>query len=567
MHKFIVKWLKYFVFAGVFSFFINLLYLTFPIYMLSIYDRVLVSYSMPTLMTITAAALFALFILGLLDFLRSRLLVMAGVDMDKSLSRQVLAEMLKDACRIQKLGYNQGLRDVNMLRNYFGGNAIFAIFDIPWTPIYLLFIYLLHPIMGAVATGGAVLIVILGLSQELLTKKRLGQANAANAQAGGFINISLKNSELVGAMGMLPGIIRHWQKSNDQVIELQTRASRYAGSLQSMTKVLRLSMQVIIYGVGAYLTLKNECTAGIMISSSIIMGRALGPVEQGMATWKQTVEARGAYTRLNALIKAADSEKPMSLPDPKGNLLVEGATLAVQGRYLLRNITFNLARGESMGLIGPSAAGKTTLCRVLLGLWPSMGGKVRMDGADVFQWDQEHLGRFIGYLPQDVEMFPGTVSENIARMGEPDSDQVVAAAKKAGVHDMILHLPEGYDTAIGAGGVALSGGQRQRVGLARALYGTPRFVVLDEPNSSLDDAGEKALMLTLGILKQEEVTTIVVTHKPAILANVDKILMLQMGQIARFGPRQEVFQALMGQAQQQAVKPAPSLNQKPAKAE
>ncbi len=567
MRKFLIKWLKYFVFAGVFSFFINLLYLTFPIYMLSIYDRVLVSYSMPTLITITAAALFALVILGLLDFVRSRLLVMAGVDMDKSLSRPVLGEMLRDACRIQKLGYGQGLRDVNMLRNYFGGNAIFAIFDIPWTPIYLLFIYFLHPIMGAVATAGAVAIVILGLCQELFTKKRLGMANMANAQSGGFVNISLKNSEVVGAMGMFPGIVRHWQKTNDEVIELQTRASRYAGSIQSMTKVLRLSMQVIIYGVGAYLTLKNECTAGIMISSSIIMGRALGPVEQGMATWKQTVEARGAYTRLNALIKTAESEKPMQLPDPMGNLLVEGATLAIQGRYLLRNITFNLARGESLGLIGPSAAGKTTLCRVLLGLWPSMGGKVRMDGADMFQWDQEHLGQFIGYLPQDVEMFPGTVSDNIARMGEPDPEQVIAAAKKAGVHEMILHLPEGYDTQIGNAGVALSGGQRQRVGIARALYGTPRFVVLDEPNSNLDDAGEKALMMTLGILKQQEVTTIVVTHKPAILANVDKILMLQLGQIARFGPRQEVFQALMGQAQQPVASAAPSLNQRPTKAE
>ncbi len=561
MKAFLKKWMKYFAFAGFFSMFINMLNLTFPIYMLSIYDRVLASYSMPTLMTITVAALFALMIFGLLDFLRSRLLVMAGVDMDRSLSQPVLAEMLKDASSLKKSGYGQGLRDVNIMRNYFAGNAVFAFFDAPWVPIYLGIIYILHPIMGMVATGGAIATVILGLCQEMLTRKRLQQANMTNGQAQGFINTSLRNSEAVRSMGMLSGIIHHWQKKNDEVITLQTSASRYAGLIQSMMKTVSMSMQVLIYGVGAYLTLKNQCTAGIMISSSIIMGRALAPISQAMATWKQTVEARGSYKRLDGLIKNIQADDPMELPDPDGKLDVEGATLVINGRYILRNITFSLQPGEIMGLIGPSAAGKTSLCRVLLGIWPSMGGKVRLSGADVYQWDQEHLGRFIGYLPQDVELFPGTISENIARLGEVDSEKVIEAAKKAGVHDLILHLPQGYDTPIGEAGQILSGGQRQRMGLARALYDNPKFVVLDEPNSNLDDAGEKALMQTLEQLKKDGTTAIVVSHKPSLLSNVDKVLMMKAGQVAMFGPRQDVFRALMEGGQGQSQQPPANVRQ------
>lgn len=553
MRRFLIKWLKYFFFAGFFSLFINLLYLTFPIYMLAIYDRVLTSYSMPTLMTITAAALFALFIFGLLDFLRSRLLVMAGVDMDKSMSTKVFKEMIKDAASLQKKGYGQGLRDVNQLRNYFAGNAIFAIFDIPWSPIFLFIIYVMHPLMGLVATGGAVAVMILGIAQELLTRKKLDAANQENAKAQSLVSAALRNSESVRSMGMLPGIVKHWGKGNHEVIDLQTRASRHAGLLQSATKAINSSMQVLIYGVGAWLTLKNECTAGIMISSSIIMGRALAPIQQGMASWKMTVEARGAYKRLNGLLQNSEKDEPMSLPDPKGKLDAEAVTLSIGGRFILKNISFSLNPGEILGLIGPSAAGKTTLSRVILGLWPSMGNKVRLDGADIFQWNHEDLGKFIGYLPQDVELFPGTVKDNIARMGEADSDKVVAAAKKAGVHDLVLQLPEGYDTYIGgAAAQILSGGQRQRIALARAIYGEPKLVILDEPNSNLDDAGEQALMFSLNQLRTDMVTTIIITHKPGILSCVDKILLLKEGQTAMFGPKQEVFKALSGQA----VKPA-----------
>ena len=549
MRTLMLKWSKYFTFAGIFSLFINLLYLTFPIYMLAIYDRVLSSYSIPTLITITCAAMLAHIVLGILDFLRSRLLVMAGVEIDKTLSPIVLDEMLKDATRLQKSGYNQGLRDVNTLRNYFAGNAIFAIFDVPWVPIYLLIIYLIHPLMGLIAAAGAVLIVILGLLQDKFTNKRLLAANQINNLSQGLVGMSLRNSEVVNAMGMAGGVINHWDKINHQVVKLQTGASRDAGLFQAMTKTVRISMQVIIYGVGAWLTLKNECTAGVMISSSIIMGRALGPIEQGMATWKMTIDARGAYKRIDALLKIIKTSIPMDLPAPKGQLKVENATLAIAGKYILQGVTFALDPGESLGLIGASAAGKTTLCRLILGLWPSMGGKVRLDGSDIFTWPRERLGPFIGYLPQDVELFPGSVSSNIARLNEVDADKVVKAAKAAGIHELILNLPNGYDTDVSPGSGALSGGQRQRLGLARALYGAPCLIVLDEPNSNIDEAGERELLKTIARLKAEQVTTIIVTHKPTLLAGVDKILLLKEGKMAMFGPRQQVFAALNEAAQ------------------
>ncbi|MCK5680547.1 type I secretion system permease/ATPase, partial [bacterium] len=557
MRKFMLKWSKYFTFAGIFSLFINLLYLTFPIYMLAIYDRVLSSYSIPTLITITAAAMLAHLILGILDFLRSRLLVMAGVEIDKTLSPMVLTEMLRDSTRLQKIGYNQGLRDVNLLRNYFAGNAIFAIFDVPWVPIYLFIIYIIHPLMGMVAASGAVVIVILGLLQDKLTSKRLAAANMLNNASQSLVGMSLRNSEAVNAMGMTPGVIEHWDRINNQLVDFQTRASRDAGLLQAMTKTIRISMQVIIYGVGAWLTLKNECTAGVMISSSIIMGRALGPIEQGMATWKMTIDARGAYKRIDALMKTIKSTKAMELPDPQGAISVDNATLAIAGKYILRNVNFALKPGESLGLIGASAAGKTSLCRLLLGLWPSMGGKVRLDGSDIFAWESERLGRFIGYLPQDVELFPGSVSDNIARLGEVDVDQVITAAKDAGIHELILQLPNGYDTDVSPSSGALSGGQRQRLGLARALYGQPRFIVLDEPNSNLDEAGELELLKTIAGLKKQRITTVIVTHKPSLLAGVDKILLLKEGQMAMFGPRQQVFDALKEAARKATGTTAP----------
>jgi len=547
MREFLKKWMKFFYVAGFFSLFINLLMLTFPIYMLSIYERVLYSYSMPTLYTLTIGAILALIVMGLLDFLRSRLLVHVGVEMDKEMSRPVFSEMLKDRCRIGGLGYQEGLSDVNTLRNYFSGSAIFAFFDAPWTPLYIIVIWLMHPLLGYFALGGAVLIFLLGIFQELLTRRKLSQSGAIDSESRQFVNSCMRNAEVINAMSMTAGVADHWRSSNNESVRLQTEANATGGAMTASTQSIRSAMQVLIFGLGAYLVLQNQSTPGIIIAASIIMRQALQPVERAMGSWRQTIDARAAYKRLDELIKSASVEKEMALPTPEGQLDAEGASLAIEGTTILRGISFSLPAGETMGLIGPSGAGKTTLCRLILGLWPAMGGKVRLDGYDVHEWDREQLGPYIGYLPQDVELFPGTVSENIARMGEVQPEKVVAAARLAGIHEMVLKLPKGYDTWIGDEGVRLSGGQRQRVALARALYGSPKLVVLDEPNSNLDDAGEKALIQSLERLRENGVTTIIVTHKPALLANVDKVLMLKEGMVSMFGPREEVFQKLLGQ--------------------
>ena len=546
---------SHFIYAAFFSFFINILQLTFSVYMLAIYDRVLPSYSMPTLMTLTVGALFAMAVFGLLSFLRSRLLIHSGNWLENRLNDKLLTTMIQDASRIQKIGAGNALSDLNTLRNFLSGSPIMALFDMPWTPLLLGIMFILHPMMGLVATAGGVAIIILSILQEVLTRKRINDANVINVAGRRFISASLRNAEIINSLGMTGNIVSHWNQDQQQVLQLQTRASRYAGVLQSMTRTLRMSMQIIIYGVGAYLTLRHESTAGIMITASIIMGRALAPIEQGMAMWKQTIEARAAHKRLAALLAVIKETDATDLPAPTGKLDVEGVTLALGGRPILQNVSFSLAKGEALGLIGPSASGKTCLCRTLLGIWPSMGGKVRLDGANVFQWRQEQLGPYLGYLPQDIELFPGTVSENIARMGDLDSEKVIAAAKNAEVHELILKLPMGYDTPIGEGGSTLSGGQRQRIALARALYGNPVFVILDEPNSNLDDLGEKALVQTLLRMKEQGITSIIVSHKPSLLATVDKILMLNNGQVALYGPKDEVIKKMMGAVQAQRVVP------------
>lgn len=545
MNSFLKKWMRYFCFAGFFSLFINALNLTFPIYMLAIYDKVLVSRSMPTLITITLGATFALVVFACLDFLRSRLLVRVGVAIDRNLSEPVIEEMIKDASRINTLAYREGIADINVLRNYFAGNAIFSIFDLPWVPIYIFVIYLMHPMLGWLAIAGATVLFVLGIAQEFLTGKRFSMAKTMEVQTNQLVSAGLRNAETITGMNMLSGIVNRWQDRQDHSVYLQTNAYRYAGLLTSISKSFRSSMQVFVYGLGAYLVLHEETTVGIMIASSVIMRQALNPVEQVMSTWKQTIEARGAYKRLARLLSTVTANTGMELPEPQGKIDVEGVSLNIGGRSILSNISFNLVPGDLLGLIGPSGAGKSSLCRTLLGIWPGTSGKVRLDGADIFTWDGQSLGKYIGYLPQDVELFAGTISENIARMGDIDSEKVIQAATLAGVHDVILRLPAGYDTQIGEGGGNLSGGQRQLVGLARVLYGDPKFVILDEPNSNLDDRGEKMLLTTLRHLKDAGVTTIMVTHKPALLSFADKMLLLKDGQVVMFGPREEVFQKLM----------------------
>ncbi len=521
--------------------FINALYLTFPIYMLAIYVRVLASFSFPTLYSVTLMALMALTVLGVLDFLRSRLLVQAGVEMDKSLSRGVLSEMLRKAAGVDRNQSGQALRDVNQLRNFFAGNAVFSFFDAPWVPLYLLIIYLMHPFLGLVATSGALVLLALSLTQELATRKDRDQAKSANIQGRSFLDKSLGNAEFVHSMGMVSGLAAHWKDVNDQEVSLQDRADRKSEAFQAASKSFRLLMQVMIFGAGAYLVLQDQTNSGIIIAASIIMGRALAPVDQAMGTWKQTAEAREAYKRLQTLLRDSGPDSVSMHIKPKGDLRVVKAGFSVEKQPILRDISFELQAGEFLGIIGPNGAGKTSLCRLLLGIWPASTGEVLLDGQDIFTWDQEELGAFLGYLPQDIELFPGTVSENIARMQTPETDKVIEAAKKAGAHETILRFAKGYETDIGPRGGNLSGGQRQRVGLARAVYGDPALVVLDEPGSNLDEAGEKALTLGLRRLKKQATTTIMISHKPGLLSFTDKILVLKQGTMDRFGPGREIF--------------------------
>jgi PrtD family type I secretion system ABC transporter len=550
MAHFLRKCLNYFVFAGIFSLFINTLYLTFPIYMEAIYVRVLASASFSTLYAVTIGAVAALLVLGILDFLRSRILVKAGIKMDKLLGRRVLKDMLRDSSRVDTPQYNQGLSDINVLRNYFAGNAIFAFFDVPWIPVYLGVIFLMHPILGLTATGGAAVIFILGLLQNTLTKDDLETINDLKGQEKKFVLKSLRNAEMLKSMGMLGNTARHWNKINDQEMAAQEKAGKKGQVLNSVSTSFRAFMQVLIYCVGALLVIRNEVNMGSIIAASIIMGRALAPVQQGIGAWKQTIGVKASYKRLNRLLNDSREGELITPESLKGDLEVSNVALEIGEKTILQDVSFNLKPGESMGLIGHNGAGKTSLCRMLLGIWEPSTGEILLDGHEVGKLDPESLGPFVGYLPQGVELFTGTISENIARMGTIDSKDVVRAAEMAGAHEVILRFLHGYETDIGEAGLSLSGGQRQRVGLARAMYGNPALVILDEPNSNLDEAGEIALVNALERLKAQGTTVIMITHKPSLLSNVDKILVLKQGCAPDFGSRDEVFgRALTGDIQ------------------
>lgn len=544
MNDFLRSCRYYFGYAFLFSMFVNILQLTFSIYMLQVYDKVLTSYNLSTLAVITIAAVIALVVLALLEWIRSRLLVRAGIEFDRKLSEPVLSMNLKSATTPQggEHAAQQGnMRDVQALRNFLGGNAVFAFFDLPWMPLYFLLIFILHPLLGWAALMGGTLVFILGLVTERLTRKRLESATLLNSHAHGFLGAAMRNASIVRSMGMIGNVTTRWSKMNDVVIKLQTRASRNAGLIQSLSRSLRVGLQVLIYAVGAYLTVMHESTAGVMIAASIIMGRALSPIDQAMSAYKQSLEASASYKNLKKIMDTPPQIPPMQLPDPQGEISAENLFFAAGGRPIIQGLSFRLLPGQNVAIIGPSAAGKSTLCKLLLNIWEPLNGKVRIDRADIASWDSEKLGPFIGYLPQDVELFSGSVADNIARLGKVESDKVIAAALLAGVHAMILALPKGYDTQIGDHGAALSGGQRQRIGLARALYGNPRIVVLDEPNSNLDEEGEHNLLQAVVNLKRQGVTLLLVTHKPNILSIVDNIIYMQEGQILMSGSRQEVM--------------------------
>lgn len=530
----------------VFSFFSNLLMFVGPLYMLQIYDRVLSSRSETTLLALTAIAVALLLSYGFLEYTRTRLLVRAGLQFDEVLAHPVFHRVVKQQTATPGGGGHVALSDIDKVREFMTGQGILSFFDAPWVPLFLALCFAFHPWLGMVATVGALIIFGLALANEFSTRGVLAEAGRAGQGASHFASTTLQNAEVIRAMGMEKPLAKRWLSQHDEMLDQQARASGRGGAVVASSKFVRMSLQVAILGVGAYLAMRQEISPGIMIAASIVMGRALAPVEQAVQQWKGFVAARQSHKRLKQLFASIQSDQDrIKLPDPTGQVVVEGLYAFAPGTRdsILKNVSFSVPAGEVLAVIGPSGSGKSTLVRHLVGAAAPAGGSVRLDGTEMQHWDVEQVGRHIGYLPQDVKLFGGTVGENISRFQEDANDQeIVAAATLSGAHEMIQTLSEGYDSKVGDGGNNLSGGQKQRVGLARAVYREPALVVLDEPNSNLDNHGEQALVACIKELKEKGKTVILVTHKTNLLALSDKTLMLMNGMVEKFGNTKEMFQ-------------------------
>jgi ATP-binding cassette subfamily C exporter for protease/lipase len=544
-----------FITIAVFSGFLNVLMLAPSLYMLQVYDRVLGSRNETTLAVLTLLMVVTFIFMGALESIRTWVLVRVGARFDGMLNARVFNATFERS--LVKPGSNSALpmHDLNTLRQTLTGAAVIALLDAPWMPVFLVVISILSIELGVFALVGALILGGLAILNEKISKPKLDQAQNCNAQSQLALTNHLRNAEVIEAMGMLPSIRQRWHELHLKQIRLQAAASDQAAVMGGLTKFVRITMQSLSLGFGAYLVLKGAMTGGGMIAASILVSRSLAPVESIVGNWKQIVTGRAAYARLNELLNAHPARQSgMALPAPTGALRLEGVVAAVPGtqQVILRNLNFAIASGDCIAVIGPTGSGKSTLARLLVGVWPASAGTVRLDGADLYRWSKDELGPHIGYLPQDIELFDGTVAENIARFGKLDSAEVIAAAKRAGMHELILKFPKGYDTPLGVGGSALSGGQKQRVGLARALYGDPSLVVLDEPNSNLDEQGERALTETLHDLRTRGKTTILVTHRMASLSVVQKIMVLGDGSIKAYAYRDEVLAALHAAASQNA---------------
>ena len=541
----------FFLAAAGFSLIVNLLLLAPALFMLQVFDRVLTSRSMETLIMLFVLVVGALLFMAYLDMIRSRLLTAAAVTLEKRLGPRVLAEMIKRSAAPGGGDAMHGLRDVNSLRAFLTGPGILAIFDAPWVPVYVVIIFLFHPWLGMLAFAGALTLFALAFANEKMSRRPLEAMQVESRRAGRFAEQGIVNAEVARALGMVDGLARGWEGHSRKGLEHQLKASRAGSMLTSLTRFLRQALQITMLATGAYLVIDQQTTSGVMIAATLLLSRALAPVESAIAGWKGMVDARSAYARLQNLFEPdGRPEAATELPAPKGSVVVERMVFGFRGqdRPVIKQISFDVPAGQSLAIVGPSAAGKSTLARLIVGLWKPAVGVVRLDGADISSWPRERLGPYVGYLPQDVELFAGTVSQNIARMGEVDSAAVIDAARQANVHDLILRLPQGYDTPIGEGGAFLSAGQRQRVALARALYGKPRLVVLDEPNSNLDGEGETALIEAIHQLKAQSVTVIIVTHRGKLLTSMDRILVLRDGTIEKLGPPAEIFASVARRA-------------------
>jgi PrtD family type I secretion system ABC transporter len=529
----------------VFSAVINILMFVGPLYMMQVYDRVLQSRSEMTLLVLTFIAVAMLALYGLLEWLRSRVLVRAGLRFDNMLSDPLFNRVVTSTLTQPQAKSEMALMDIDRLREFFTGSGLLALCDVPWVPVFLAVCFLIHPVIGWVATTGAVIIFVLALLNEVFTRKALSQANTHSQSAQHFANTTLQNAEVIRALGMEDSLRSRWATMHRKTLELQALASDRAGALLSASKFVRQGLQIAILGTGAYLVLEGQLSPGVMIASSIMMGRALAPVDQVVGQWKQFIGARQAYARLKQMFGTIPGEEErIQLPRPAGRVTAEQLAIAAPGSRspIVQGVSFDLIPGETLALVGPSGAGKSSLARALVGVWSPIAGAVRIDGSEIDHWNRSELGEYLGYLPQTVELFAGTIAENIARFQQCEPEAVIQAARRAGVHELIQGLPEGYETQIGTGGRQLSGGQRQRIGLARALFNDPAVVVLDEPNANLDMEGEEALVRAMKDLKERKRTVIFVSHKMGLLALSEKTLIMADGRMRAFGPTREVLQ-------------------------
>lgn len=553
-----------FLSVGFFSFFVNALMLVPTFFMIQISGRVVPSSSSSTLLMLTLIMTMLVVTMGALEWVRSRIMVRISNRLDVILSRDVYRASFKRALTSGGSDATaQPLSDLTSLRQFFTGPGLFAFFDAPWFPIYTTVMFFFHPWFGWMTMVCGAVLTTLAVVNHRVTAKALASANKQNVASTVVTTKTLRNAEVIESMGMLETLMNRWGKRQREILKLQSDASDKGGVVSATSKTFRIWSQSVMLAIGAYLVISHEINPGLLMAGSLLLGRALSPIDQMIGSWKGFVAAKVQYDRLSKVMDDLKNEpERMPLPAPEGHIQVENLIVAPPGAKapVIRSISFVAPAGSIVGIVGPSAAGKSTLVRALMGIWPPQHGVVRLDGADIASWDKQALGPYVGYLPQDIELFEGSISENIARFDKIDPEKVVEAAQMAGVHEMILMLPDGYDTVIGSDGVNLSGGQRQRIGLARAIYGNPRLVVLDEPNSNLDDVGERALGVALQKLKATGATVFIVSHRPNILTRLDRILVMSGGTISLYGERDRVIAELAAQqakTQQRVAQPAP----------
>lgn len=532
---------------AIFSCFINIMALAPSIYMLQVYDRALQSRNEITLLMLTIIIFGILGFTAFLEYIRSMVAIHVSKKIDNELGNRVFTAEFDAQLEKYEGNAGQTLNDVTILRQFFTGNGLFAFFDAPWFPVYISVIFLFNPWLGLLSLAGAVVLIALAVLNEKLSHTPLKEAAHMSRIASQLARTQLRQASVVAAMGMSPALKQRWEIAQGKFIAWQQQASGYNTMVSSTTRFIRLSLQSMVLGLGAWLAIRGELTPGMMIAGSILLARALSPIEQIIGAWRQWKNVQDALERIDKLLIEHPPRQPgLLLPAPQGKLQVEnivGTAPNDGGRRLIDNVSFSLEAGETLGIVGSSGSGKSTIARMLLGIWPLAQGIIRLDNADIHQWARDELGPWIGWLPQESSLFAGTIAENIARFQQPDSEKIIEAARRAGVHELILHLPSGYDTIVGDEGVGLSGGQKQRVALARALYGSPSLVVLDEPDAALDDAGLAALMQTLTKLKQEKITVILITHRKNMLPITDKLLVLSCGKVAKFGPTRQLLAA------------------------